>query len=230
MVCIVRVALTRVIAIVSAVALGAVLFPVVLVFPPSYWPETLLVLAAGGAIVGLTVSPVRHRLPFALGLAVLTFAAVLTVLIVTRNVGITPSHLPWWTVWIGGPIAVGATLGTAARRRLGLARGVAALGCSCVVLAVVGAALAVVVAPQDVVGAPTCDGRGGLDCLRAQCAYMAERRRLGAVERVVAFDGARMTCGYTAWFGLDVGRADVDGRGARWTDGWWPVFVLGRGR
>jgi hypothetical protein len=58
---------------------------------------------------------------------------------------------------------------------------------------------------------------------------MAERRRLLAIERVTAFDGERVTCTYTAWGGIDIGRAEMGRGGGSWTDGVWPRLWSGRG-
>ena len=46
---------------------------------------------------------------------------------------------------------------------------------------------------------------------------------------MTAFDGERVTCTYTAWGGIDIGRAEMGRGGGSWTDGVWPRLWSGRG-
>lgn len=216
-----------------AVLLGIAAFPVVLVFGPGYFPWTLLVLACLGGVVGLSIAPRGQRsgLLRALGLAVLMVAAVLGVMMLTSNMLIGLSVLVASLVWIGWlllPILVGVSVGAWLRARMGIARGAGIGAAGLFAIALVGAGLALAFAPPDVADAPECDG--GFECPRTQCAYMAERRRLLAIERVTAFDGVNITCTYTAWGGFEIGRADMGSRGGSWTDGAWPRFMSGRER
>ena len=88
-----------------------------------------------------------------------------------------------------------------------------------VIVGVIGAALALAVAPADAANAPVCES--GLECARSRCWFTAERRRLYAVERVTAFGGGGITCTYTAWGGADIGTV----RDGSWTDGAWPILL-----
>jgi hypothetical protein len=133
-----------------------------------------------------------------------------------------------WIGWLLLPILVGVLVGARLRARLGIVRGAGKGAAAVFAIALAGAGLAFAVAPPDVAGLPTCDH--GFECPRTQCAYMAERRRLLAIERVTAFDGVNITCTYTAWGGVEIGRADMGSRGGSWTDGAWPLFVSGRER
>jgi hypothetical protein len=216
-----------------AVLLGIAAFPVVLVFGPGYFPSSFLVLACLGGVVGLSVAPrgLRSGLLRPFGLAVLMVAAVLAVMTLTSNMLMSLSVVLASLIWIGWlslPILAGAFAGASLRSRLGLARGVAAGAAAAIATLFVGAGLALAFAPPEVSGAPTCDR--GFECPRTWCAYMAERRRLFAIERVTAFDGVNITCTYTAWGGFEIGRADMGSRGGSWTDGAWPRFMSGRER
>jgi hypothetical protein len=216
-----------------AVLLGIAAFPVVLMFGPVYFPSSFLVLACLGGVVGLSIPPRGQRsgLLRAFGLAVVMVAAVLGVMTLTSNMlmslGVLLASLIWMS-WLLLPILVGVLVGAWLRARMGIARGagIGAAGVFAIVL--VGAGLAFAFAPPEVSGAPACDR--GFECPRTWCAYMAERRRLLAIERVTAFDGVNITCTYTAWGGFEIGRADMGSRGGSWTDGAWPRFMSGRER
>jgi hypothetical protein len=219
-----------------AVLLGIAAFPLVLVFGPFYFPWTLLVLACFGGVVGLFIAPRGQRagLLQASGLAVLMVAVVLAVMTVTSNMVLSPTVLfarLSWIGWLLVPILVGVLVGAWLRARMGIVRG-AGIGAAAVfAIALAGAGLAFAFAPPDVAGAPMCDREFDCPHIRTQCSLMAERRRLLAIERVTAFDGDHITCTYTAWSGIYIGRVDVGrGTGSSWTDGAWPRFVLGRER
>jgi hypothetical protein len=214
-----------------AALLGLVAFPVVLVFGPVYFPWSLLVLACLGGVVGLSVGQrgPRSRLIYACSLAGVMVAVVLGVLTLTSNVVLAPVVLVSQLVWIGWillPMLVGVVGGAWLRARLGLVRGAGVGAAAVSVIFVVGASLAFALAPAEIANAPACGG--GLECPRSQCAYMAERRRFMAIERVTAFDGQRITCTYTAWGGVYIGRADMGRGGGSWTDGAWPALLSGR--
>jgi len=216
-----------------AVVLGLALFPVVLVFGPVYFPWSLLVLAAVGAVVGLVIPPerARSRLLHALGLALLMVAVVLGVFRVTSNLAPDVGVLfavAIWSAWLLLPLFTGVLSGATLRAAVGIGRGAVVAGAGVLAIALLGAGLAFAAAPPEVAGAPTCDR--GFECPRTQCASMAERRRFLAIERVTVFDGTRMTCTYTAWGGVYIGRADIGRGGSSWTDGAWPEIVGGRGR
>lgn len=220
-----------------AVLLGVVAFPVVLVYGPAYSPWIVLVLVAFGGAVGLAVPPRGQRLPRALGLAGALVATVLGVLMLTSNVApnlslltANPAVLLSFVVWSGSlllPVLVGVAAGATLRARWGTARAAAVGVLGLVATALLGAGLAFAFAPAEVASAPRC--AGGPECPRVWCAQTAERRRMLAVERVIAFDGNRITCNYTAWGGIDIGRADVGfPGGGSWTDAVWPKMLLGR--
>lgn len=216
-----------------AVLLGIAAFPVVLMFGPVYFPSSLLALACLGGVVGLSIAPRGQRsgLLRALGLAVLMVAAVFGVMTLTSNMLVSLSVLLASLIWIGWlllPILVGVSVGAWLRARVGIARGTGIGAAGVFAIALVGAGLALAFAPPEVSGAPACDR--GFECPRTWCAYMAERRRLFAIERVTAFDGVNITCTYTAWGGFEIGHADMGSRGGSWTDGAWPRFMSGRGR
>jgi hypothetical protein len=216
-----------------AVLFGLAAFPVVLVFGPVYFPWSLLLLACFGGVVGLSIVPRAQRPGFlrALGLAALMVVVVLGVFALTSNVVFAPAVLVSQLVWIGWillPMLVGAFAGAWFRARLGLVRGFGIGAAVAFAIFLVGAGLAFALAPPEIADAPACDG--GFECPRTQCAYMAERRRLLAIERVTAFDGQRITCSYTAWGGVYIGRAEMGRGGGSWTDGAWPEILSGRGR
>jgi len=220
-------------AIALAVLLGLVAFPVVFVYGPAYSPWIVLLLVAFGGAVGLAVPPRGRRLPRAFGLAAVWVATVLGVLMLTSNLSFltsNPAVLLSLIVWIGSlllPVLVGVAAGATLRARWGTARAAAVGVLGLVATALLGAGLAFAFAPAEVASAPRC--AGGPECPRVWCAQMAERRRMLAVERVIAFDGNRITCNYTAWGGIDIGRADVGfPGGGSWTDGAWPRMLLGR--
>lgn len=212
---------------------GLAAFPVVLVFGPVYFPWSLLVLACFGGVVGLSIPPRAQRsgLLRALGLAAIMVAVVLGVFMLTSNVLFTPAVLVSQLVWVGWfllPMLVGVSAGAWLRARLGLVRGLG-IGASVVfAILLMGTGLAFAIAPPEIADAPACEG--GFECPRTQCAYMAERRRLLAIERVTAFDGQRITCTYTAWGGVYIGRAEMGRGGGSWIDGAWPETLSGRGR
>jgi hypothetical protein len=220
-----------------AVLLGLVAFPVVLVFGPVYFPWTVLILAALGSAVGLAIPPHGPRFLRALGLAGVLIAVVLGVLLVTSNIGLNPSILASDTavllsflVWIGSlllPVLVGVAAGATLRARWAVGRAAAIAVLGLLAIALFGAGLAFALAPPEVANAPRC--ADSPDCPRTWCAQMAERTRLLAVERVIAFDGSRIACSYTAWGGVYIGRADAGfPGGSSWTDGAWPRLLRGR--
>lgn len=216
-----------------AALLGLVAFPIVLVFGPVYFPWSLLVLACVGGAVGLSVRQrgQRLRLVVACGLAGVVVAVVIGAFMLTSNVVFAPHALVSqlvWSGWIVSPMLVGVVAGAWLRARLGLVRGAGFGAASVFAVLLVGAGLAFAFAPAKVADAPTCDG--GFECPRTQCAYMAERRRFMAIERVTAFDGQRITCTYTAWGGVYIGRAEMGRGGGSWTDGAWPEMLSGRSR
>jgi hypothetical protein len=220
-----------VISVVLAVVVGIAAFPLVLVFGPVYFPWTPFVLLCFGGVIGLSILPRGQRsgLLRAFGLAVFTVAVVLGVLTLTSNMVLSPAVLfarLTWICWLLLPILVGVLVGARLRSRMGIVRGAGIGVTTSFGIALAGAGLAFAVAPPDIAGAPTCDR--GFECPRTQCAYMAERRRILAIERVTAFDGMNITCTYTAWGGFEIGRADMRSRGGFWTDGAWPRFVSGR--
>jgi hypothetical protein len=215
-----------------AVVLGLATFPLVVVFGPVYFPWSLLVLACFGGVVGLSLvaSGARTLLPRAIGLAMLMVAVVFAVITLTSNIIWTASTLVFAVVWTLGilvPLLFGVLAGAWLRARNGVARGAAIGVAAALAVALIGTGLAFAAAPAEIADAPTCDR--GFECPRAQCAYMAERRRLLAIERVTAFDGARVTCTYTAWGGIDIGRAEMGRGGGSWTDGVWSRLWSGRG-
>jgi hypothetical protein len=218
--------------VVIAALLGVAAFPLVLVFGPVYFPWTLFVLSCFGGAVGLTIEPrgVRSRFLSASVLAALMVAVVISVLTLTSNFVLSPGVLVavlWWMCWLLFPILVGVLVGAWLRARLGIVRGTGIGAVAVFAFVIVGVALAFALAPPDLAGAPSCDG---YECPRTQCAYMAERRRLLAIERVTVFDAEHVTCTYTAWGGVYIGRADVGRGGGSWTDGPWPLIVSGRGQ
>lgn len=208
---------------VFAVVLGVGLFPVLLVFPPVYFPWSIVVVACAGAAVGLTVR--RARAERALALAVGAGALLLVVaLLVLGRAATTGAYAALFAAQIGLflPATGGAALGALARRRLGAARGAAIVAAGAVSIAGIGFALAVALAPSEVANASRCDP--GRECGRERCWMTAERRRVLAVERVVAYEGQHVTCAYTAWGGILVGTVS-DGA---WADGPWPGMFLPR--
>jgi hypothetical protein len=224
-------------AIALAVLLGLTAFPVVLVFGPVYFPWSLLVLMAFGGAVGLAISRRGQRFLRALGLAVVMIAVVFGVRTLTSNVALDPSGLASNTavvfpflLSIGSllvPVLVGISAGEALRARWGVGRATAVGVLGLFAIALFGAGLAFAFAPLEIANAPRC--ADSLECPRTRCAQMAERIRLFAVERVIAFDGDRITCTYTAWGGIYIGRADVGfPGGGSWTDGPWPKILRGR--
>lgn len=225
------------IAVALAVLLGFVAFPVALVFGPVYFPWSLLVFAALGGAVGLAIAPRGQLFLRALGLAVVLVAVVFGVFLLTSNIALNPSNLASnagaflpFLAYMGSlllPVLVGVAAGATLRARWGVGHAAAVGVLSLFAIALLGAGLAFAFAPSEVAKAPQC--ADGLECPRTWCAYMAERRRLLAVERVTSFDGDRITCTYTAWGGVDIGRTDVGfPDGGTWTDGAWPKMFLGR--
>jgi hypothetical protein len=220
-------------AVVLALGLGGAAFPLVLVFGPVYFPWTLLVLACLGGITGLSIvaSDPRSRVLISVGAAVLMVAAVLAVGTFTANFALNPRMLVAlvvWSTWLLPPILSGALVGARLRARFGIVRGAVTGAAASLVIAGAGAILAFAAAPPEIATAPACDG--DFECPRTQCAYMAERRRVLAIERVTAFDGERITCTYTAWGGIYIGRAEMGRGGGSWTDGMWPMILSGRVR
>jgi hypothetical protein len=215
-----------------AVVFGLATFPLVLVFGPMYFPWSMLVLACFGGVVGLSLASggARPLLPRAVGLAVLMVAVVLVVITLTSNIVWSAGTLVFAVVWTLGilvPLLVGVLVGAWLRARSGVTRGAAIGVAAALAIALIGTGLAFAAAPTEIADAPTCEG--GFECPRTQCAYMAERRRLFAIERVTAFDRERVTCTYTAWGGIDIGRAEMGRGGGSWTDGIWPRLWSGRG-
>jgi hypothetical protein len=204
-----------------ALVLGIVLFGLLLVFPPIYFPWTLLAIVSGGLAVGLTVDPSERHRP--LRAAVFGTVMLATALLVLARNAIEPSgYLALFlsASWLLGPAIVGAVTGAALRRRLGFVGATALLVPAVAVVGVIGAGLAVAAAPPEVANAPACTA--GVECARARCWSTAERRRLYAVERVTEFSGGgSITCAYTAWGGADIGTV----RDGGWTDGEWPMLL-----
>ena len=224
-------------AVALAVVLGVVAFPVVLVFGPVYFPWSVLVLAALGVAVGLAIPPRGPRFLRALGLAVVMVAVVFSVRMLTSNITLDPSRLVSNTralvpflAYFGAlllPVLVGAAAGATLRAHWGVRRAGAVGVLGLFAIAVFGTGLAFAFAPSEVANAPRC--ADSLECPRIWCAQMAERRRLFAVERVIAWDGNRITCTYTGWGGFSIGQADVGfPGGGGWTDGAWPRLLSGR--
>lgn len=214
-----------------ALVVGAMAFPLVLVFAPVYFPWSMLVLACLGGVVGLSiVAPdARRRSLITVVIAVLMVVTVIAVGILTRNfvlnVGVLTALFAW-SVWIFVPVLLGMLLGASLRARFGIVRGAGMGAAATLAVTLVGAGLALLVAPPEVANAPACERE--LACPRTQCAFMAERRRILAIERVTAFDGKRITCTYTAWGGIHIGQAEMGRGGGSWTDGAWPLIVSGR--
>jgi hypothetical protein len=169
--------------------------------------------------------------PLVLGVAVLIVGVVLAVGTVTANFALNPRKLvavTLWSVWLLPPITLGVLIGAWLRARAAIVRGAVIGAGVALVIALIGTGLAFLAAPPEVANVPTCDD--GFECPRTQCAYMAERRRFLAIERVTAFDGERITCTYTAWGGVEIGRAEMGRGGGSWTDGAWPLMFSGRQR
>lgn len=206
-----------------AVVLGVGLFPVLLVFPPVYFPWSIVVVACAGAAVGVTVHRARAERALALAIGAGALLPVVALLVVGRA-ATTGNYVALFAAQIGLflPATGGAAMGTLARRRLGAARGAAIVAAGAVSIAGIGLALAVALAPSEVANAPRCDP--GRECARAVCWMTAERRRILTVERVVSYDGQHLTCAYTAWGGILVGTVS-DGS---WADGPWPGMFLRR--
>lgn len=209
---------------VVALAAGVALGPVLIVFPPIYFPWTLLVACSAGLLTGLvgdTRRTPRAQLAGAVAAALLLFSVSLLVLGGgwTGSFSLALFAVYWWLLV---PMAAGALLGAVARGRLGPWRALAASIGGVAAFAIVGAALAFAVAPSEVPNAPLCES--GRECQRSRCWMSAERRRL-AVERVTRYDGDAITCVYTAWGGVHVGTAVDSGNGSTWDDGWWPGIL-----
>ena len=224
--------------VIAAVVFGIALTPVALIFGPVYHPWSLLVLATAGAIVGLVTSSSRHGRVHAVGLAFLMTLVLVGVLVLGANLRIDLDALrtnlerhglqalapATWFVWIAAPMFAGTLAGTAVRARFGAPRGSAIVAATVLLIAAGGAVLALAVAPAEAASVPQCDRP--FECPLVQCGYIAERRRMLTVERVVVADGGDVTCSYTAWGGIEIGRAHVErGRGMTWTDGVWPRIV-----
>ena len=213
-----------------ALVMGVLLFPIVLVFSPIYFPWTLLALAAAGALVGLTVgSHGRAWLARVGGLAGLTVLAVLVIFRVSGNFVGPLVALFSWLAWLLVPIFPGALAGAVARRRFGAVRGAGTVLAGTLGLVLLGTVLAVALAPRDVADIPYCEGSPS--CPRQVCWMTAERRRLFTIETITAYDDRRMECTYTGWGGVRIGVVTwAKGEGSGWTDGDWPVLLSGRGR
>lgn len=208
-----------------AFAAGVALGPVLIVFPPMYFPWTLLVSCSAGLLTGLVGDArgtPRHRVTRTAAGVVLLFAASLLVVARGWMGSFSPAlFAAFW--WLLVPIAGGALLGAVARGRLGLGPALAASIGGVAALAVVGMALAFAAAPSEVANPPVCEQ--GRECARARCWMVAERIRLLAVERVTTYGGDAITCVYTAWGGLHVGTAVSSGRGSTWDEGRWPQLL-----
>lgn len=214
-----------------ALLMGVAMFPVALVFGPVHFPWSLFVFASLGGVIGLSLAAraFRWRSLQALGLSVLTVAVVVGAFTLTSGAVIGFGVLLRAIPWIGPlllPVLLGVLAGASLRASMGLVRGAGVAAASAIAIALIGVGLAFALAPAETAEAPRCAAE--FDCPRTLCAYMAERRRLLAVERVTAFDGEHITCTYTAWGGLPIGKAEVGPRGGSWTDGAWPEFVTGR--
>jgi MFS family permease len=219
-----------------AVLLGLVAFPVVLVFGPTYFPWTLLVLAVLGGVGGLMVRPGnRHDLralavtALMSGVVVLAFALTSQMALQLASLTSDPRLVVPFLVWVGSllvAILVGAVAGVMLRARWGVASGVIRGLLAALAVAVLGIILAFVLAPPEVAAAANCSGPS---CARSRCAFTAERTRFFALERVTELDATHVTCTYTAWGGLYIGRVDVSvpAGGSTWTDGDWPLMLRG---
>lgn len=208
-----------------AILAGVALAPLLVVFPPVYFPWTLLVAASAGSLVGLAGGARTARLD----VAACIVAAILLFIIAVLAFGLptvgslSPALLAvFW--WLFVPMAAGAITAGVLRRRLGTLR---ALGVSiggAVALAVIGVALAFALAPPDAADAPQCDGVS--TCARSTCWVSAERIRLLTLERVTRYGDGSITCVYTGWGGVQVGTArGAPGFGSGWEDGWWPRLL-----
>jgi len=101
---------------VLAALFGIALFPLVLVFPPVYWPWSLLIMAACGAIVGLTVRRPLPRGAFvAAALVAVTVVVTIGVGRLSRNFGVDLAAVLYWIRWLYFPVLVGAMFGAMAR-------------------------------------------------------------------------------------------------------------------
>lgn len=214
--------------VVVALAGGVTLGPMLIVFPPIYFPWTLLVAGSIGLLSGL-VTDTRRTLRAQLAVAVAAALLLYSVALLVVGRGLTGSlslalFAVYW--WLLAPLAVGALLGAVARRRLGPWRALVVSIGGVATLAILGAVLALTAAPPEVANAPLCET--GRECARSRCWTSAERRRFLAVERVTRYDGDVITCVYTAWGGAQVGTTDASRSGSTWDDGWWPGLLGGR--
>ena len=205
------------------------MFPLVLIFPPTYWPWSLLVFAGVGGVAAFAL-PTRapKALVAALGMAVLMTATTLGINVARANLRFDVAYLPWWTILVLAPIFSGALAVVFLRTRFAGPLAAVFAAFAFAATAAVGAGAALALAPPEVAGLPACDRN--VSCSRDQCALMAERRRLLAIEHVTASERSRVSCAYTAWFGLPIGRAEIGAGGGHWIDGWWPELVARLGR
>lgn len=195
--------------------------PVLIVFPPYYFPWTLLAAAAAGVAAGLAAGgrTLRARLAGAAAASLLLFTVALVVLGRGWMGSFAPGLLAaMW--WLFPPVVAGALLSALARHLLGAWRAFATSLVGIAGLTLAGVLLASALAPAEAAGAPPFE-----TAARWPCWAMAERRRLTAIERVVRNDGPQITCTYTGWGGVHIGTARGSQRGSEWEDGWWPELL-----
>ncbi len=208
----------------AAVLAGIALGPVLIIFPPSYFPWTIVVVALAGLLVGIASG--SRSVPAQLARSIAAALTLFVVAILTFGRPTTGSFSPvlfavlWW---LFVPMAAGAVLGGLARRRLGPLRALAVTLGGAGELLLVGAVVALAAAPVEVADAPRCEP--GRECSRSACWMTAERRRWLGLERVTSYRDGAITCVYTGWGGLHIGTVDAGGRGSTWEDGWWPKLV-----
>lgn len=206
-----------------AVVLAVLIAPALVVFSPVYFPETLFVVVCAGALVGIVGRASSPRaLLLACGIAAaVVFALGLFVFFRPLTPVVLAASVLEIVLWLFVPLVVGSAIGHVLRRRFGMQRGPVVAAAGALVIATLGVLLMFMVAPREAANAPDCTG--GDQCARTACSYMAERRRLFALERVTQYGAGSITCVYVAWGGIEVGTVYAAPRaGASWEDGWWP--------
>lgn len=125
----------------------------------------------------------------------------------------------WW--WLPLVALAGLLAARLALARRPLRSVLAGLGVAFLIFSG-GWALAFARAPAAVAEDP-CGPGDSADCqLYRLCSMSAERRRLGAIERITEFDraGGRIRCEYFTWAGIKIGEARGGaGMGSGWHDG-----------